>query len=137
MAMTNDVNGRARKSLAHQLDRLDIILDGLSEAFDQSVAQAVRAAVGLAVREAIAVAVRELVSRPELVAALRPPEAPAPPAVTWAARARRAGCRVRGWVRALLAPISPAVRWAAATTDHLLRRVGTRCADTARAVVRR
>src|SRR5262245_57146577 len=123
MAMTTDVNGRVRKSLAHQLDRLDSILNGLAEALDESVAQAVRDAVGLAVREAIAVAVRDLVSRPELVAALRPAEPPAPPAA-WAGRARRAGRRVRGWVWAMLAPISPAVRWAAATTDHLLRRIG-------------
>jgi hypothetical protein len=137
MAMTNEVNGRVRKSLAHQLDRLDSILNGLAEALDESIAQAVRDAVGIAVREAIEAAVRELLSRPELLAALRPAEGPAPPPADCAARARRAGRRACGGVRALLAPVGGAVRWVAAATDELFRPAGTRCAEVTRALVRR
>lgn len=53
------LNGRAQKTLAHQLDRLDEILDGFAEALQNAVGEAVAAAVGAAVRDAVAVAVRE------------------------------------------------------------------------------
>jgi hypothetical protein len=65
------VNGaRApRKSLAGQIDRLDVILDGLAEALNGAVADAVRDAVGEAVREAVGATVRELLSSPHLLRA--------------------------------------------------------------------
>src|SRR4051812_44556921 len=47
-------NGRARKSLADQIDRLDVILDGLADALNQAVAEAVAVAVKAAVAEALA-----------------------------------------------------------------------------------
>ncbi len=47
-------NGRARKSLADQIDRLDGILDGLADALNQAVAEAVKEAVAVAVRAAVA-----------------------------------------------------------------------------------
>jgi hypothetical protein len=56
-------NGRARPSLGDQLDRLDGILNGLSDARDESVTGAVSAAVGKAVREALESAARELAAR--------------------------------------------------------------------------
>jgi hypothetical protein len=40
-ATTPAANGRARKSLEHQLDRFDSILDGLANALNESVADAV------------------------------------------------------------------------------------------------
>ena len=53
------LNGRFKKSLAHQLDRLDTILDGLAEALQGAVADAVKQAVGQAAREAVKVALAE------------------------------------------------------------------------------
>jgi hypothetical protein len=38
MTKTIEMNGPTRKTLASQLDRLDGILDGLSEGLDQAVA---------------------------------------------------------------------------------------------------
>ena len=43
-------NGRARKTLADQIDRLDRVLDGLAEGLNEAVAMEVQRAVGLAVR---------------------------------------------------------------------------------------
>ena len=56
-------NGRKRPSLNDQLDRLDAILNGLSEALNESVAAAVVAAVGTAVREAMESATRQMIAR--------------------------------------------------------------------------
>jgi hypothetical protein len=53
MTMATNDNGRARKSLASQLDRLDGILDGLAEALNGAVAEAVRGTVEAAMREAV------------------------------------------------------------------------------------
>jgi hypothetical protein len=53
LLMTTTTNGRDRKSLAEQIDRLDGILDGLAPGLEQAVVAAVQAAVGLAVREAV------------------------------------------------------------------------------------
>src|SRR5205823_1691914 len=98
------VNGRARKSLEHQLDRLDAILDGLADALDGAVADAVREGVGRAVKEAVQVVVAELLTNPDVAKKLAeahgltrppaaPPEPPAPAGPTWrerlAARLRR------------------------------------------------
>jgi hypothetical protein len=50
---TTNADGRTRKSLAEQIDRLDAILDGLGDALSESVAAAVSEAVGRAVKEAV------------------------------------------------------------------------------------
>lgn len=55
----NGLNGRMKKTLAFQLDRLDSILDGLAEALNGAVADAVKATVGEAAREAVKVALEE------------------------------------------------------------------------------
>jgi hypothetical protein len=73
-------NGRARKSLEHQLDRFDSILDGLANAPNESVADAVKDAVGQAVREAVQVVVAELVANPQVARALAAAHGLAPPA---------------------------------------------------------
>jgi hypothetical protein len=72
--MSVNANGRAqRKSLAEQIDRLDLILDGLADGLSAAVADAVTAAVGTAVQAAV----REVLSNPELLRRLRPEPAPA------------------------------------------------------------
>jgi hypothetical protein len=62
MTTTMISNGRARKTLAEQIDRLDGILDGLADALNMAVAQAVKEAVEIAVKAALA----ETMARPEL-----------------------------------------------------------------------
>ena len=63
--MSTTTNGRERKSLAEQIDRLDGILDGLAQGLEQAVAAAVQAAVGLAVREAVQAVLHEVLANPE------------------------------------------------------------------------
>lgn len=47
------VNGRPRRSLTEEIDRLEAILDGLADALNGAVAEAVKDAVGGAAREAL------------------------------------------------------------------------------------
>jgi hypothetical protein len=68
---TTVTNGRARKSLAEQIDRLDSILDGLSEALQGAVSEAVTEAVGLAVKEAVRCVLAEVLTSPEFLERLR------------------------------------------------------------------
>ena len=51
MSNVMNPNGRARKTLADQIDRLDRVLDGLAEGLNEAVATEVQRAVGRAVRE--------------------------------------------------------------------------------------
>jgi len=73
--MQSGLNGRVRKSLAFQLDRLDSILDGLAEALNGAVSEAVKQAVGTAAREAVKVALAE--AMPQETA--KKPAEPVPP----------------------------------------------------------
>jgi hypothetical protein len=81
-------NGRERKTLASQLDRLDSILDGLADALNGAVAsavegaveRAVKLAVGEAVRETLQAIITEVVSNPDLLAAARTVLTPGSPA---------------------------------------------------------
>lgn len=57
------LNGRMKKTLAFQLDRLDTILDGLADALNGAVADAVKATVGNAAREAVKVALDEALAQ--------------------------------------------------------------------------
>ena len=72
-----------RKTLASQLDRLDNILDVLSDGLNEAVASAVEGAVAAAVREAVQLAVMELLTNPSLLQRVReaalPPQGPPPP----------------------------------------------------------
>ena len=52
-ATTTNPNGRTRKSLAEQIDRLDALLDGLAEGINDTVVAAVQAAVRTAVVEVL------------------------------------------------------------------------------------
>ncbi len=77
MTATTQTNGQQRKNLASQLDRLDTILDTLSEGLNEAVAQAVQESVGLAVREAVQAVLREALATPELLALLQAAHRPA------------------------------------------------------------
>jgi hypothetical protein len=106
---TTNANGRQRKSLASQLDRLDEMLDGLGENLNDAVADAVKGAVALAVQEAVRAALTEVLSNPAILAKLQAAQpAPAPTlgeqlasCGSWlAAKANSAGACVRsGWSR--------------------------------------
>jgi hypothetical protein len=75
-------NGKTRKSLSEQIDRLDGILDGLADNLNEAVAAAVRDATTSAVRQALV----EVLSNPDVLALIGssarlhaptpPPEAP-------------------------------------------------------------
>jgi hypothetical protein len=67
METATTTNGKLRKSLAEQIDRLDAILDGLSAALNESVSAAVKEAVGLAVREAIQAVMTEVFANPAVL----------------------------------------------------------------------
>jgi hypothetical protein len=90
--MTTD--GRTRKSLAEQIDRLDAILDGLADALNEAVADAVKDAVTAAVQEAVHAAVVEVLTNAELrkrLGVIQPPasQSTAPVVVCLADLARR------------------------------------------------
>jgi hypothetical protein len=91
---TMETNGKLRKSLADQIDRLDGILDGLADALNESVAAAVKDAVGQAVREAVQAVLSEVLASPALVELLRgqaAAPAPAAPAAAGPGLRRRLG----------------------------------------------
>ena len=80
---TTNPNGRTRKSLAEQIDRLDAILDGLSEALQGAVAAAVQEAAGRAVKEAVQAVVAQALTNPALrERALHVDSQPAPQAAS-------------------------------------------------------
>jgi hypothetical protein len=95
MNATTNPNGRTRKSLSEQIDRLDAILDGLAEnlnaAVVDAVAGAVKDAVTLAVQEAVHAAVLEVLTNAELRKRLQTPasQPSAPVVVVLAITARR------------------------------------------------
>src|SRR5438034_246991 len=76
MAATS-MNNSVRKTLASQLDRLDGILDALSEGLNEAISDGVKAAVGEAVRQAVV----EVLTNEELRRHLQAPIPQPPPAV--------------------------------------------------------
>jgi hypothetical protein len=94
---TPSLNGRMKKTLSFQLDRLDTILDGLAEALNGAVAEAVKEAVGPAAREAVRVALNEAmaqaaVEKPQPVVE-KPQAAPSPVGGFWS-KAKAMVCSV-------------------------------------------
>jgi hypothetical protein len=77
MTVQTDTNGRVRKSLAEQIDRLDGILDGLAEGLNDT---AVKEAVGAAVQEAVRAVLTELLGNPDLLRMIRESLVPLIPA---------------------------------------------------------
>src|SRR3954452_16904952 len=78
MTLTNNTS-RPRKTLATQLDRLDSILDGLSEGLGGAVAAAVQQAVAAAVQQAVVVVLTHAELRRLLHPPAPQPAAPPPP----------------------------------------------------------
>jgi hypothetical protein len=79
MASTT-LNGHSqRKTLSTQLDRLDVILDGLAEALNESVADAVKDVVGQVVRESVETTIREVLGNQDLLKAALGRQAPPVP----------------------------------------------------------
>jgi hypothetical protein len=97
-------NGRTRKSLATQLDRLDGILDGLADALNGAVAEAVKDAVGVAVQEAVQAVLTEVLANPQVLERLRGPQGATPAPMPAPARKtlRDRLNRLRGGVAARL-----------------------------------
>jgi hypothetical protein len=96
MATTN-TNGRDRKSLAEQIDRLDRILDGLAEALNEAVASAVKEAVGAAVKEVVQAILEEVLTNPAVVDRLRGAATPGDQAQTEAPNTRLLGRLRQVW----------------------------------------
>ena len=136
------LNGRAKKTLSHQLDRLDEILDGFAEALQGAVSDAVAASVGNVVRDAVAAAVREVLAaqavqatrmarvQAEIVPLMLPPAVVARPAgpSRWArfrAEVASAARSLRAAVARRVAPVAGTVVGrtvrAAAATVSLVR----------------
>ena len=114
------VNGRVRKTLSYQIDRLDAILDGLAEALNEAVADAVKQAVSVAVHEAVQAVITELMTNPEVArrlqgesghaamagAAGRPSAGGGRPIQAAIAKARAALARTPGTVKAMIYGVS-------------------------------
>src|SRR4051812_36623875 len=71
-------NGRVRRTLASQLDRLDQILDGLGEGISDAVASAVQGTMAAAVKEAVQAVLVEALTNPALQQRLRQAVEPPP-----------------------------------------------------------
>jgi hypothetical protein len=72
MTTTMNANGRARQTLACQIDRLDNMLDGLANGINETVVTAVQEAISQAVREAVQAAVSEVLTNTALQRRLQP-----------------------------------------------------------------
>ena len=97
-------NGKARRSLAAELDRLDQMLDGLADGLNDAVGEAVKSSVNGHLRETIQVVLTELFTNPEVLAKLRTILGTTPPAATPPVPAplrRGLGQRLRGLWRAI------------------------------------
>jgi hypothetical protein len=105
---TMSPNGRVRKSLANEIDRLNQILDGLADGLNEAVATAVQTAVVVAVQQAIKGALKEILNSPAFIEELQkklvpPVSAPAAVPVKPKMQAVKNGCRrVLGWIGAKL-----------------------------------
>jgi hypothetical protein len=126
---TTNPNGRTRKSLAEQIDRLDAILDGLGEALQGAVAAAVQQATGRAVKEAVQAVLAEVLTNPALRERALPADSPPAPRADspsvprpLARLATWLGARARSCVRACVAGL----RWARATAVRLSLLAGSR-----------
>jgi hypothetical protein len=91
------MNNVKRKTLADQLNRLDKILDGLSDNLNEAVTDSVKEAVGVAVKEAIS----QILASPELMERLQEARSAAAPAQPKQPILERAGLAMASlWNRA-------------------------------------
>ena len=119
MSTTNAAvaDGKApRKTLSNQLDRLDRVIDDLSEGLNQAVAHVVQQSVTQAVQQAIEGLMQAVVANPELLhtlaARLTPPtpDDPAPPAQGKSSGSPRRWAGVLAAVRRRVSALVDAVR---------------------------
>ena len=125
---TPTMNGKPRKQLADQLDRLDGIIDALADGLNQAVADAAREGTRLAVKDAIV----EIMTNPELRALLapaRPEPSPAPVAPPPADAPKKPGPWAR--LKAKVAAARDALTGAATKTKEA---VTSRCRAAGAAV---
>jgi hypothetical protein len=142
--MNATLNGRSRKTLAQQLDRMDTMLDGLAEGLNEAVATAatgsMREVVCLAVQQAVRTTLVELLSNAEIQNRLALPPAPASGIAVmvqtgWAKLVRWGK---QAW-KGLLGRATPAVAAAAESIHDMasgagqaIRSLGSKVAKTAR-----
>ncbi len=94
-------NGRQRKSLANEIDRLEATVDALAIGLNEAVATVVEKVVEKIVRDAVQTAVAEVLANPELRKKLAPPKKSVPSKVVGAiTSAGRSAVRVAKWVSA-------------------------------------
>ena len=108
---TTNVNGRVRKSLAEQIDRLDQILDGLADGLNEAVAMAVKEAIGLAVKEAVQAVLAEVLTNAairEQLGGMAPPTV-SPTAATPKPGLRQSFGQAGAWISRRLGAVGQAV----------------------------
>ncbi len=91
--MNATVNGRARKSLADQIDRLDKVLDGLADGLNDAIASAVQEAVRAVLKEVLVQ--QELLAKLQAETTVQKPAAEAKPTL----HGRIAGVCRQAWAR--------------------------------------
>jgi hypothetical protein len=114
-SVSPSLNGRVKKSLEFQLNRLDTILDGLADALNGAVADAVKKAVEPAAREAVRLALEEAMTQlPK-----QEPARPGPLASFWS----KAKAKITSWVSTAKSHLS--------TSYGHFKKHGTRAASAA------
>jgi hypothetical protein len=121
MTITN-TNGRVRKSLAEQIDRLDQILDGLADGLNDAVAMAVKEAVGVAVKEAVKAVLAEVLTNPAVAAKLFGTTVQPPTRTPKPGRLRRLGGWIGRQTRSVYHAASSLIRHAGQACRTLFRR---------------
>jgi hypothetical protein len=130
-----EMNGRARRALASQIDRLDAVLDGRSAGLNEVVAAAVREGVGLAAHEAVRAVLAEVLTNPALreqlqkaaAAKVPPPDEPKrPPRGGGKGRPALLGGRVRHTLRSACRAGAEFLRQAAQAASLAWRLAGAR-----------
>ena len=114
-------NGRSRKSLAAQIDRLDSTLDGLADGLNEAVATAVK--------EAVRAVLSEVLTNPELLARLHVTQ---PNVVPEPSRPSRWLARMWGRVRSALGWASAQARTCRVEVVRACGRICERVAEGAR-----
>jgi len=131
--MNATMNGRARKSLAEQIDRLDTLLDGLAENLNDAIATAVEQAVKQVLVEVLTSA--ELQQRLQQAQEVKQPEPSGPSMLT---KLANLGQRVGRWIGDKVstgsATVSTTVANAAENCRKRWNHVTSRCAETVRQV---
>jgi hypothetical protein len=131
---TTNVNGRVRKSLAEQIDRLDQILDGLADGLNEAVAMAVKEAVSLAVKEAVQAVLAEVLTNPAVreplggVGSPSVPPADASPKSGWRQRLGQAGAWIGRRLGAVCQAVAALPRRACQACATMVLRVRQACA---------